>query len=74
VPAKRKKFAAEKRPTPANPTALSPGALAELLTRAGGREISPRKVREDVAAGAPTNADGTLHLMHYAAWLASQAD
>jgi len=23
----------------------------------------------DVAAGAPTNADGTINLVHYAAWL-----
>jgi hypothetical protein len=27
----------------------------------------------DVAAGAPLNADGTLNLMHYAAWLARQS-
>lgn len=23
----------------------------------------------DIAAGAPTNADGTINLVHYAAWL-----
>jgi len=22
-----------------------------------------------IAAGAPTNADGTIHLLHYVAWL-----
>jgi hypothetical protein len=27
----------------------------------------------DVAAGVPTNADGTLSLMQYAAWLVKEA-
>ena len=26
----------------------------------------------DVAAGAPTNPDGTINLVHYAAWLVQQ--
>ena len=26
-------------------------------------------LRADAAAGAPLNADGTLNLVHYAAWL-----
>lgn len=30
-------------------------------------------VRADIEAGAPTNADGTLNLIHYAAWLAKEA-
>jgi hypothetical protein len=30
----------------------------------------PREwLEEDLAAGAPRNADGTLNLLHYAAWL-----
>jgi hypothetical protein len=27
----------------------------------------------DIAAGAPANADGTMNLIHYAAWLAREA-
>jgi len=27
---------------------------------------------DDVLAGAPTNADGTLNLVHYAAWLVKE--
>lgn len=46
---------------------------AELLSAAGKRSITAEQLREDIAAGAPTNGDGTLHLVHYAAWLASQA-
>ena len=29
-------------------------------------------IREDIAEGAPTNADGTLNLVHYAAWLVQE--
>jgi hypothetical protein len=30
-------------------------------------------VKADLAAGAPANADGTINLVHYAAWLAREA-
>ncbi len=29
-------------------------------------------LQADVAAGAPTNADGTFNLVHYAAWLVKE--
>jgi hypothetical protein len=29
-------------------------------------------LQEDVANGAPTNADGTMNLVHYAAWLVQE--
>jgi hypothetical protein len=29
-------------------------------------------LRDDVAAGAPTNADGTINLVHFAAWLVKE--
>lgn len=67
------------RPTPLNPAALTLGEAAELLTRTsraigGERTVTVSDLQADVAAGAPTNADGTLHLIHYGAWLASRAD
>ena len=31
-------------------------------------------LRADLAAGAPTNPDGTINLVHYAAWLAREAE
>ena len=58
---------------PGDPTALSPDQLAELLTLAARKKISPAAIRADVKAGAPTNGDGTLHLVHYGAWLVSQS-
>ena len=53
--------------------ALPIETLAELLKRASGKPITTAMVRADVAAGAPQNPDGTLNLMHYAAWLAREA-
>ena len=46
-----------------NPMALSVEQAAQTLG------IPRGWVEDDVAAGAPTNADGTVNLVHYAAWL-----
>lgn len=43
--------------------------LATLLTRVGGEPISEGQIAADIDAGAPTNADGTINVVHYAAWL-----
>ena len=55
-----------------NPKAIAPEALARLLTAAGGTSIDVDDVRADIDAGAPSNADGTIDLVHYAAWLVRQ--
>jgi len=55
-----------------NPSALSPSAAAALLSRAGGEPVSEADIRGDIEAGAPVNDDGTINLVHYAAWLAKQ--
>jgi hypothetical protein len=34
--------------------------------------ITEDMLRADVAAGAPVNADGTINLVHYAAWLVKE--
>ncbi len=54
-------------------TALTPAQAAKILAAAGNRRITEAMVRADIEAGAPTNADGTLNLVHYAAWLAREA-
>jgi len=46
-----------------NPAALRPEDAARMLG------ISVDMLRVDLAAGAPMNADGTINLVHYAAWL-----
>jgi hypothetical protein len=50
-------------------TALSIEALALLLRRSGSQHASVEAVRADIAAGAPQNADGTVSLIAYGAWL-----
>jgi hypothetical protein len=42
------------------------------LARASGWPITEAMLQADLAAGAPTNADGTIHLVHYAAWLVKE--
>jgi hypothetical protein len=57
----------------ANPTALSPASLSELLTKAGGKTITAEMILADIANGAPANGDGTISLIQYTAWLAKHA-
>jgi len=52
-----------------NPASLTVGEAAKLLTRAGGHSVTAEMLQADQAAGAPVNADGTINLVHYAAWL-----
>jgi hypothetical protein len=54
-------------------TALTAAQTARILAAAGQRRITEAMVRADIDAGAPTNADGTINLIHYAAWLAREA-
>jgi hypothetical protein len=44
--------------------------MAKVLSAVGGRRITEEMVRADIDAGAPVNPDGTMNLVHYAAWLA----
>ncbi len=58
-------------PTPGglNPNALSVANAARLLTKVFGEPVTEEMIRSDVSAGAPTNRDGTVDLVLYAAWL-----
>jgi len=53
-------------------TALPLADLARLLSKSAGRTITPEMLRRDVDAGAPVNPDGTVNLVHYAAWLVQE--
>jgi len=55
-----------------NPAALAVADAARLLSRAGGQRITEAMLAADIDAGAPTNPDGTINLMHYAAWLVKE--
>ena len=55
-----------------NPAALPVTDAARVLTRLGGKPVTEDMIRADIDAGAPTNADATLNLVHYAAWLVKE--
>ena len=55
-----------------NPLALPIPDAAKLLSKAGGRAIRVDQIEADITAGAPTNGDGTMNLIAYAAWLARE--
>jgi len=55
-----------------NPGALPVADAARVLTRLGGKPVTEEMLRTDIDAGAPTNADGSLNLVHYAAWLVKE--
>ncbi len=46
-----------------NPASMPVDALARMLG------LPPSALRRHVEEGAPTNSDGTINLVHYAAWL-----
>lgn len=50
-------------------TSLTPDDLANLLQTSGSRTATSETIARDIASGAPVNADGTLHFLHYVAWL-----
>ena len=57
---------------PIDPNRLTPEQAAKLLSAAAKIRVSVDQIREDLEAGAPRNADGTINLMHYAAWMVKE--
>jgi hypothetical protein len=62
-----------RRRTAGSAAALSVAKLARLLSAVGGAPVTAKMIRADLKAGAPANADGTVSLVHYAAWLARES-
>ena len=58
--------------TPASSTSLTVAQVAKVLSAAGGRRITDEMINADIEAGAPTNYDGTINLIHYTAWLVKE--
>ena len=50
------------------PTSLTVEHTSRLLSAAGGRPVTEEMIRKDIEACAPLNPDGTINLIHYAAW------
>lgn len=52
-----------------SPTSLSVADAARLLSKVSGQTVTVGMIQSDMDKGAPTNPDGTIHLVHYGAWL-----
>jgi hypothetical protein len=65
-------MSSERIATTVNPTALPLADAARILSHAFGRPITERMLHDDIGDGAPANPDGTINLVHYAAWLAKE--
>ena len=46
--------------------------MARILTALRPAAGTVKMLQADIADGAPTNADGTMNLVHYAAWLVKE--
>ncbi len=55
-----------------NPAALSVADAATVLSRMGGKPVTADMLEADIDAGAPKNPDGSINLVHYAAWLVKE--
>lgn len=42
------------------------------MRRAGSRTITLERLEADIASGAPVNADGTINILKYIAWIAKE--
>jgi len=58
--------------TKKRPGSLDIYDIERLLRASGSKHVSAERVRADIDAGAPTNVDGTINLVHYGAWLVRQ--
>ena len=58
--------------SPLNPQALRLEDLVRVLSASGPRSVTLEMLRADVAAGAPTNPDGTISLVQYTRWLITE--
>jgi len=54
---------------PLDPNRLSVEQAAKLLSAAAKVRVPAEQIAADLDAGAPRNPDGTINLVHYAAWL-----
>ena len=61
-------------PRRTNPAAMAPVDAARMLSAVGGVRVDVASIAADVEAGAPANADGTINLVHYAAWLVKELE
>ena len=52
-----------------NLLALTPDQVVDVLVKSGFRGMTLELLHSDFEAGAPRNANGSVHLIHYMAWI-----
>lgn len=57
---------------PLDPNRLTPEQAAKLLSAAAKIRVPAEQIAADLEGGAPRNADGTINLVHYAAWIVKE--
>ena len=55
-----------------DPARLTIEQAAKLLSAAFRERIEMETLQTDIEDGAPTNTDGTINLVHFAAWQAKE--
>jgi hypothetical protein len=55
-----------------SPQCLRLEDLAQILTALGPKPVTVEMLQADIDDGAPINRDGTINLLHFAAWLARE--
>jgi hypothetical protein len=55
-----------------NPQALQRADMARILTASGPKPVTVAMLEADIEDGSPANADGTLNLVQYVAWLVKE--
>ena len=55
-----------------DPTRLTVEQAAKLLSAAAKVRLPDEQIAADLESGAPQNPDGTINLVHYAAWLVKE--
>ena len=51
---------------------ISKENFVTAMRRAGSRTLTLERLESDVSAGAPVNADGTVDILKYIAWVAKE--
>ena len=52
-----------------SPLALTPETMAELLRKSGSTTATADAIRQMIQDGAPTNQDGSIHVIKFTAYL-----
>ena len=55
-----------------NPQALRLADMARILSASGPRPVTVEMLQADIDDGAPVNPNGTINLVHYAAWIVKE--